>query len=85
MRGCRISANRCFLERMNRLEPASTTQRVIAHRERRRAAGLFTLTTDLPLELVAELDRIKQERGVSSRAPIIEEALRLLIEKETRA
>jgi hypothetical protein len=70
---------------MSRLEPANTTQRVIAHRERRRAAGFVPVSTDLPVDLIKAIDRIKEERGASSRAPIIEEALRLLIEKHTRA
>lgn len=70
---------------MSRLEPANTTQRVIAHRERRRAAGLVPVSTELPVDLIRAIDRIKEERGASSRAPIIEEALRLLIEKHTRA
>ncbi|MCZ7451061.1 MULTISPECIES: ribbon-helix-helix protein, CopG family [Rhizobium/Agrobacterium group] len=38
----------------------------------------------MSVELVAEIDRIKQERGASSRAPILEEAVRLYIE-QTRA
>ncbi|WP_291977407.1 MULTISPECIES: ribbon-helix-helix protein, CopG family [unclassified Chelatococcus] len=56
-----------------------------AHRERLRAAGRIYVNTDLPADLVARLDRIKEERGVASRAPIIEEALRLLIEKQQGA
>ncbi|HWV55819.1 ribbon-helix-helix protein, CopG family [Pseudorhodoplanes sp.] len=51
-----------------------------AHRQRLREAGRTFVNTDLPVELVARLDRIKEERGVSSRAPIIEEALRFYIE-----
>ncbi|MGV2121408.1 MULTISPECIES: ribbon-helix-helix protein, CopG family [Rhizobium/Agrobacterium group] len=70
---------------MSRLEPTSTTERVNALRARRRAAGRVILTTDLPSELIDCLDRIKEGRGVSSRAPLVEEALRLLIEKETGA
>jgi len=53
---------------------------VAAHRQRLREAGRTFVNTDLPVELVARLDRIKEERGVSSRAPIIEEALRFYIE-----
>ena len=53
---------------------------VAAHRQRLRAAGRTFVNTDLPVELVARLDRIKEERGASSRAPIIEEALRFYIE-----
>ena len=62
-----------------------TKDRVAAQRERVRAAGRTHLYTDLPNELIAAIDRIKEERGAQSRAPIIEEALRLLIEKEARA
>ncbi|WP_234905360.1 MULTISPECIES: ribbon-helix-helix protein, CopG family [Hyphomicrobiales] len=51
-----------------------------AHRQRLREAGRTFVNTDLPVELVARLDRIKEERGASSRAPIIEEALRFYIE-----
>jgi metal-responsive CopG/Arc/MetJ family transcriptional regulator len=43
------------------------------------------VNTDLPADLVAQLDQIKEERGVASRAPIIEEAVRLLIEKQQGA
>ena len=57
-------------------------ERVAAQRERVRAAGRTHLYTDLPNELIAAIDRIKEERGASSRAPIIEEAVRLLIEKQ---
>ncbi|CCE98477.1 hypothetical protein SFHH103_03986 (plasmid) [Sinorhizobium fredii HH103] len=70
---------------MNRTKPADSTKRVSALRERRRAAGVSTLATPLPVELIAEIDRIKEARGVASRAPIIEEAVRLLIEKQQRA
>ncbi|WP_234797460.1 MULTISPECIES: ribbon-helix-helix protein, CopG family [unclassified Agrobacterium] len=38
----------------------------------------------MPAELVAAIDRIKQERGASSRAPILEEAVRFYLE-QTRA
>ncbi|MCH4543769.1 MULTISPECIES: ribbon-helix-helix protein, CopG family [Hyphomicrobiales] len=51
-----------------------------AHRQRLREAGRTFVNTDLPVELVARLDRIKEERGASSRSPIIEEALRFYIE-----
>ena len=49
-------------------------------RARWRAEGRILVQADLPGELVARLDRIKEERGASSRAPIIEEALRFYIE-----
>ena len=58
---------------------------VAAHRARQAAAGRSSLTTFVPNELLEAIDRIKDQRGVNGRAPIIEEALRLLIEKETRA
>ncbi|MBS7701623.1 MAG: ribbon-helix-helix protein, CopG family [Chelatococcus sp.] len=70
---------------MARAERPPTRERVSAHRERLRAAGRIYVNTDLPADLVARLDRIKEERGVASRAPIIEEALRLLIEKQQGA
>ncbi|MBS7708156.1 ribbon-helix-helix protein, CopG family [Chelatococcus asaccharovorans] len=62
-----------------------TRERVSAHRERLRAAGRIYVNTDLPVDLVAQLDQIKEERGAASRAPIIEEAVRLLIEKQQGA
>ena len=70
---------------MSRIGRAPTRERVSAHRERLRAAGRIYVNTDLPSDLVARMDRIKEERGVPSRAAVIEEALRLLIEKHTRA
>ncbi|MCF1505981.1 ribbon-helix-helix domain-containing protein [Afifella sp. H1R] len=39
----------------------------------------------VPSELVAAIDRIKEQRGASARAPIIEEALRFYIEQQQRA
>ena len=57
-------------------------ERVAAQRERVRAAGRTHLYTDLPNELIVAIDRLKEERGASSRAPIIEEAVRLLIAKQ---
>ena len=70
---------------MSRLGRAPTRERVSAHRERLRAAGRVYVNTDLPGDLVARIDQIKEERRAPSRAAIIEEALRLLIEKHTRA
>ena len=57
---------------------------VAAHRARQLAAGRIALTTYVPTDLLAEIDKIKEQRGVPGRAPIIEEALRLLIEKQHR-
>lgn len=45
----------------------------------------MALNTYVPGDLVEAIDQIKERRGVPGRAPLIEEALRLLIEKETRA
>ncbi len=58
---------------------------VAAHRARQIAAGRIALTTYVPTDLLEQIDRIKEQRGVNGRAPIIEEALRLLIKKEARA
>ena len=60
-------------------------ERVAALRARREAAGMARVWADLPGELVAQLDRAKQEKGVQSRAPIIEEALRFYFEKQQGA
>jgi metal-responsive CopG/Arc/MetJ family transcriptional regulator len=38
------------------------------------------LTTYVPASLSRQIDRIKEQRGVLARAPIIEEALRFYIE-----
>ena len=51
-----------------------------AHRARQIAAGRVALNTYVPGELVEAIDRIKEQRGASARAPIIEEALRFYIE-----
>jgi len=50
---------------------------VAAHRARQLAAGRIALTTYVPTDLLAQIDKIKEQRGVLGRAPIIEEALRL--------
>ena len=55
---------------------------VAAHRARQIAAGRVALNTYVPGELVEAIDRIKEQRGASSRAPIIEEALRFYIEQQ---
>ena len=64
---------------------AREKDRFAAHRERRRAAGRTFLHTDLPNELVNAIDQLKAERGASSRALIIEEAVRFYIEQTQRA
>ncbi|WP_246658400.1 ribbon-helix-helix domain-containing protein [Rhizobium sp. FKY42] len=53
---------------------------VAAHRARLKAAGQVSVTTVLSAETVEQLDRLKEQRGVSSRAPLIEEAVRAYIE-----
>jgi hypothetical protein len=53
---------------------------VAALRARQAAAGLVSVNVPMPADIVAEIDRLKQERGASSRAPIMEEALRFYIE-----
>ncbi|OYR24910.1 hypothetical protein [Brucella grignonensis] len=60
-------------------------EKVAAHRERLKAAGRIYVSTDLPVDLVDCLDKIKTERGMASRAQLFEEVLRLFAEKEMRA
>lgn len=60
-------------------------EKVAAHRERLKAAGRIYVSTDLPIDLVDCLDKIKTERGMASRAQLFEEVLRLFVEKEMRA
>lgn len=55
---------------------------VAAHRARQLASGRIAMTTYVPTELLEQIDRIKEQRGVNGRAPIIEEALRFYIEKQ---
>lgn len=55
-------------------------RKVAAHRARQLASGRVALNTYVPGELVEAIDRIKEQRGVTGRAPIIEEALRFYIE-----
>lgn len=57
---------------------------VAALRKRQAAAGFVNVSLPMPREVVAEIDRLKQERGASSRAPILEEAVRFYLE-QTRA
>ncbi|NTE01542.1 ribbon-helix-helix protein, CopG family [Agrobacterium tumefaciens] len=58
---------------------------VAAHRARQAAAGRVALNTYVPGELIEAIDQIKEQRGASSRMPIIEEALRFYIENAPRA
>jgi hypothetical protein len=58
--------------------------RVAATRARQAAAGLVNIQAVMPADLIAEMDRIKKERGDASRAPLIVEAVRFYIEN-TRA
>ncbi|WP_337738521.1 ribbon-helix-helix protein, CopG family [Sinorhizobium meliloti] len=81
----RESGESVFPVTMTQIERTGTRERVSAHRERLRAAGRIYVNTDLPADLVECLDKIKTQRGAASRAQLVEEALRLFIEKETRA
>ena len=63
-------------------EAAESREKVAAHRARQIAAGRVALNTYVPGELVEAIDRIKEQRGASARAPIIEEALRFYIEQQ---
>lgn len=58
---------------------------VAAHRARQAAAGRVALNTYVPGDLIEAIDRIKEQKGVPGRAPIIEEALRFYIENAPRA
>lgn len=60
--------------------PEQIRKKVAAHRARQIAAGRVAVHTFLSAETVEQLDRLKEQRGVSSRAPLIEEAVRAYIE-----
>lgn len=81
MRGCRIGRIPLLLLRMAR-DTERIRKDVAAHRARQLAAGRIAVTTYVPTDLLAQIDKIKEQRGVLGRALIIEEALRLLIDKE---
>lgn len=81
---CRISDLPLTSKIMSR-DTARIRKDVAAHRQRQLAAGRALLNIYVPSELVAAIDRIKEQRGASARAPIIEEALRFYIEKHERA
>lgn len=51
-------------------------------RARWRAEGRVLVQADLPGDLVAEIDRLKDDAGLRGRTPIIEEALRFYIESK---
>lgn len=70
---------------MPSVNPNVNRQKVAAHRQRLRDAGRIYVTTDLPIDLIDCLDKVKTARGAASRAQLIEEALRLFIENETGA
>lgn len=57
---------------------------VAALRKRQAEKGFVNVSVPMPGDIVAEIDRLKQERGASSRAPILEEAVRFYLE-QTRA
>lgn len=63
-------------------DAAEIRKKVAAHRARQIAAGRIALTTYVPTDLLAQIDKIKEQRGVPGRAPIIEEALRFYIEQQ---
>jgi len=63
-------------------DAAEIRRKVAAHRARQIAAGRIALTTYDPTDLLAQVDKIKEQRGVPGRAPIIEEALRFYIEQQ---
>ena len=60
-------------------------EKVAAHRDRLKAAGRIYVSTDLPVDLVDCLDKIKAERGLASRAQVFELALKAFVENEMRA
>lgn len=53
---------------------------VAAHRAKKAKEGLVAVNANIPSELIEEIDNLKKERGVSSRAPLIEEEVRFYIE-----
>lgn len=63
-------------------DAAEIRRKVAAHRARQIAAGRIALTTYVPTDLLAQIDKIKKQRGMPGRAPIIEEALRFYIEQQ---
>ncbi|TRL35531.1 ribbon-helix-helix protein, CopG family [Rhizobium straminoryzae] len=65
---------------MTKRTPEEIRKNVAAHRARQAAAGRVAVNTYLSAETVQQLDRMKDERGASSRAPLIEEAVRFYIE-----
>ncbi len=79
--GCRIGQIRSLLLTM-KSDAAEIRRKVAAHRARQIAAGRIALTTYVPTDLLAQIDKIKEQRGVPGRAPIIEEALRFYIEQQ---
>ncbi|MEI3925931.1 ribbon-helix-helix protein, CopG family [Agrobacterium sp. CCNWLW71] len=68
----------------NDIRTARVRESVAALRARQAAAGFVNVSIAMPGDVVAEIDRLKQERGASSRAPILEEAVRFYLE-QTRA
>lgn len=73
--------NRTLTITMNKKEhPEAIRRRVAAHHARQAASGLVSVSFYIPSELVEEIDRLKAERGASSRAPIVVEAVRTYIE-----
>mgnify|MGYP003346351738 CR=1 FL=1 len=68
------------LLRSRRLREALAGSAIEGQRIAQLAAGRIALTTYVPTDLLAQIDKIKEQRGVLGRAPIIEEALRFYIE-----
>jgi len=68
-----------------RSDAEEVRKKVAAHRARQLASGRIAMTTYLPTDLLEQIDRIKEQRGMNGRAPIIEEALRFYIENAQRA
>jgi metal-responsive CopG/Arc/MetJ family transcriptional regulator len=64
--------------------PLSTAYARI-HRKRQAEAGRVQVNSYLPGDLVEQVDRAKEVRGVPNRTLIIEEALRFYFEKQMRA
>ncbi|MBD8556869.1 ribbon-helix-helix protein, CopG family [Rhizobium sp. CFBP 8762] len=67
---------------MNRSTDKAETirKKVAAHRAKQAAAGRSEVNTYLSTEMIQKLDALKKERGVASRAPLIEEAVRFYFE-----
>ena len=72
--------NRPHVDMASRTREQVKLESVRNLRARWRAEGRILVQADLPGELVAAIDRLKDDAGLRGRAPIIEEALRFYIE-----